>query len=608
MNNQHLVYRIAARALISAGLIGFAYATASAQGTVGPPPVISPQVATLVRTVSVTQLSTSPANQQALQAQQNAQPVEMPKHLLPDGSLASEPSSEALKGLPLTPEPNAGVEGDPSRPFRQISGFTGIFAGQEEPRIGFELEPPDQGLAVHDNVVAEINNLLIQFFKSDGTPLTNPIAAFAIFLTDFRVTLTDTQVFFDPKSKHWFFDIVIREGFGGFNGIGLAVSKTADPLGEYFIYHVSTFSNNFVSDICSVLPATFCFPDYPKAGFNADALFIAADMFAEHAGLDHFIGTAVYVLPKKELEAGADFTYIRFDRVDDFVVQPSVPAPGEPFETTNGGTEYLLTARNFVDASNNVRVVAIYNTNQIVSSPGSLQQISFDVAVEPYGPTVPSAQPDVIGPYCTLVGVTSAPQLDGGFNAFQATIQKAGGNLYGVLPFGATDGNGLNRDVLAWFILQPSLTSSPSLTAHIVAQGYVVPPSGYSLSYPAFAIRKSGAGLIGMSITNPDPNVAGGFPSAGFIQFSGFPKGNIVVSGQGATSDDGFTGCPFAGPGQVGRWGDYGAATVDAATGFFYVANEYIPDPKEFPRGFGTNWGTFITQVHSGSSEVAEVH
>jgi hypothetical protein len=55
---------------------------------------------------------------------------------------------------------------------------------------------------------------------------------------------------------------------------------------------------------------------------------------------------------------------------------------------------------------------------------------------------------------------------------------------------------------------------------------------------------------------------------------------------------------PGPGPGQIGRWGDYGAATVDAATGFFYFGNEYIPDPTEFPPGSFTNWGTFITRVH----------
>src|SRR6516225_11662659 len=230
------------------------------------------------------------------------------------------------------------------------------------------------------------------------------------------------KAFFDPRSKRWFFDIVVSQG--SFQGFGLAVSKTRDPLGEYFIYHIRAFSDDL-----SGCGGVDCFPDYPKAGYNADAFFITADLFKIIDGViqDVFIGTSVHVLPKKKLEAGADFTYVRFDRADDFVVQPSVPAPGEPFATANGGTEYLLTARNMQDGSNNVRVIAMYNTSQIVSSPGSLQQISVDVAAEPYGPTVPSIQPNVVGPFCGATG-HSAPLLDGLADVFQATVQKAGGN------------------------------------------------------------------------------------------------------------------------------------------------------------------------------------
>jgi hypothetical protein len=193
--------------------------------------------------------------------------------------------------------------------------------------------------------------------------------------------------------------------------------------------------------------------------------------------------------------------------------------------------------------------------------------------------------------------VTSAPSLNADFSEFQATIQKAGGNLYGVLPFGSKDGNGFSRDVLAWFILRPTLASTPSLTANIVAQGYVIPPDGYSLIYPAFAVNKAGTGLIGFTVSNPDANAPGGFPSAAFIEFAGFPRGNIIVTGQGATSYDQLAACLRPGPGGVAPWGDYGAATVDAATGFFYTANEYIPDPTVFPRTQNGNWGTFITQV-----------
>jgi hypothetical protein len=93
--------------------------------------------------------------------------------------------------------------------------------------------------------------------------------------------------------------------------------------------------------------------------------------------------------------------------------------------------------------------------------------------------------------------------------------------------------------------------------------------------------------VLGFTETNKKEGVIGDFPSAAIVQFTGagFNPPTAIVTGQGATSDHSFTGCPGPGPGQVARWGDYGAATVDATTGFFYAKNEIIPDPKKFAPG-----------------------
>jgi hypothetical protein len=327
--------------------------------------------------------------------------------------------------------------------------------------------------------------------------------------------------------------------------------------------------------------------------------YVAANLFNIVTG--NFVEAAIYALPKSKLIAGApNFTFHRFDDPPDFVVQPSVPAPLEPFSTAASGSEFLMSTP-LTGAPNILTVLAIINTNNIVSKIDSMKLLRTTIVdPQPFGngATVPSTQPNVIGPFCKSQGVTSAPSLDGGFSPFQATIPEAGGNLYGALPFGAKDGIGLPRDVIAWFEVHPTLSSS-SLSAKIVHQGHVVPPNGYSIDYPAFGLSKTGAGVMGMSITNKSKSVPGGFPSAAFIRFTGSATtGQIIISGQGVTSDDGFTGCPGPGPGQVGRWGDYGAATVDAKTGFFYTANEMIPNPTKFKRGKFTNWGTFITQLH----------
>jgi hypothetical protein len=437
---------------------------------------------------------------------------------------------------------------------------------------------PVEASAAHSSLI------LIRFFNATtGAPLTGPIANSAFFGVPAGFSLFDPQVFFDPVSQRWIFDESTASST--FEGFALAVSQTSDPMGKYFLYQLRAFSDDVAG--CG---GKDCLPDYPKAGYDANGFYITADLF--NTVSSQFVESAIYPLPKALFEKGANFNYVRLDDPMDFVVQPSVPAPGEPFSTANNGSEFLMSA----PGSPNLAVLAIDNTNNINNTPFDMRLWRTTVAAQAYGSgTVPSTQPNVIGPYCKSVGTTSAPFLDGGYSAFQATIQKAnGGNLYGALAFGSKDGTGLDRDVLAWFEVLPTL-SATSLSASIVNQGYVIPPDGNSISYPAFGLNHVGAGILGMTITDNRAT----FPSAAIFNFTGTAfTDSIVVAGPGFTSDDGFSGCPANSPGTVGRWGDYAAATVDAVTGFSYTANEMIPDPAQFTRGTLANWGTFITQTH----------
>jgi hypothetical protein len=585
-----MIYEPISRTLFAASLLAAACGTAAAQSA---QVTVSSSPATLAGTVSIRDLSSRP------QAAPLARPpVEMPRHRLPDGSPAS-PGKSLLESPPLIPH---NVEVAPSvgsvNAFGgAVTGFVGIHSLDQLTANGFELEPPDQGLAVNNNVAAEINNLVLRFFNATtGAPLTAPISLFSFFNVNGEA-LADPQAFFDPTTGRWFFTVVdtLVANRNVVYFLDIAVSTTSDPLGSYFIYHVPAISTDIAACKTPGFGISECLPDYPKAGYDANGLYISVNLFGNLFG-PHFVAAATYALPKSQLEAGAvSFTPVRFVYPGDFVVQPSVPAPGEPFVTAANGTEYLMEARNIVDRSHNIRVWAISNTNNIVSNPSSLRAFFVDVPGENYGRVVPATEPNVIGPFCKSVGAVAAPFLDGVYNSFQATVQLADGRLYGALPFGSVDGKGLLRDSVAWFALTPSVDSTGHPSASIFKQGYVVPPNGYSIINPAFGLSKSGAGALALSITNTSQNVPGGFPSAGLVQFTGKTHtGGIIVSGQGITSDDGFTGCMGTSPpGGVGRWGDYGVATVDAATGFFYVANENISGA----RTVATNWGTFITQL-----------
>ena len=59
----------------------------------------------------------------------------------------------------------------------------------------------------------------------------------------------------------------------------VAVSQTSNPLGKYFIYHVRAFS-----DKVSGCGGKDCFPDYPKAGYDRNGLYIGANLFSNVSG------------------------------------------------------------------------------------------------------------------------------------------------------------------------------------------------------------------------------------------------------------------------------------------------------------------------------------
>lgn len=581
-------------ALFTAGLWAAANGAAAAVESVAKTSVSSTAVRHMGN-VSIDELVKRAAHAPPLKMQKV--PVEMPRHRRPGGNAAGPAAPFAA--FPQTPS-NVGVGVAPR--FPTVTHFLGINSKDSETVNGFDLEPPDQGLAVNNNVAAEITNLVLRFFNaSTGAALTPPLDLNSFFLSGgggfFGNFLSDPQAFFDPTTGRWFFTI-IETNFFDVERFDIAVSATSDPLGGYFVYHVEAFSK----DIPGCPGFIDCLPDFPHAGYDANGLYISVNLF----GFGGFVGAATYALPKARLEKGGvlPFTTVRIAYPGDFDVQPSVPAPNEPFVTAANGTELLMEAREIYDRSTNVRVWAISNTNNIVSSPLSLVGKGVDVAVQSYGMTVPATEPNVMGTLCTANGEGATPLLDGVFESFTATIQMANGHLFGALPFGTMDANGLLRDSVAWFVLAPSVDGVGQPSATVFAQGKVVPAAGYSLLAPAFAVARipvggtSASGILGFSITNKSSAVTGGFPSAAFIQFALTPTtvaatGSIVVSGPGIGADDGFTGC-FVKPFGVGRWGDYGAATIDSTTGFFYTANENISGA----RTTFTNWGTFITQAH----------
>jgi len=180
-------------------------------------------------------------------------------------------------------------------------------------------------------------------------------------------------------------------------------------------------------------------------------------------------------------------------------------------------------------------------------------------------------------------------------------VTFADGKLWSAVTTGLTSPGVTDvKPGIAWFSLEVEAEDG-HLAASMDRQGYVALANG-AVFFPALGVTSDGNTAIGFSVSSSTR-----FPSTGYVNLRENGAGKIHIAGVGVNSEDGFTGYPAeGGPPPCAsatlweaRWGDYGAAAVDA-DGSIWLAGEYI-GPR--PRTLVANWGTFITRLRSGSDE-----
>lgn len=540
------------------------------------------------------------------------------------GFMRRRPGADAPAAVrrQIAPPPNVGVQSvQASAPpsgkdgrasstvpvgYAPTRGFVGLSTIDNATELGY----PSQGLAANNRVVAEIINQAVNFYDaaSLNPHFAAPIPSSALFL-DGNLFLDDPQVFFDPtlfsaadrtaaSKGRWIFTADSNDfsAPGAPQNLAIAVSRTSDPFGAYNVYQVHAYTADVVG--CGGVD---CLIDAAKGGYDANGFYISVNLY-NRTTTGNFAAAATFALSKAQLR---DNTLTGVQRIlypGDFLVQPSAPAPGQPYYGQAGGTEFLLEARGAYASGpgfdNVIRLWALTNT-QSLDSTGHISAAAIDIAASAAGAyagvTNSFAEPNAPGRQCAAMS-KPAPRLDGGSGGFQATIQYAAKKLYGVL----TSANSGGGNYLVWYAIAPSVSQTGVPSGAIRNLGSIVPPAGYSIQYPSIALAKSSHGVIGFSIANPNASMLGSFPSTGFIKFGGTNvAGNLIVSGLGVAADDNYFGCVF----NTDYWGVYGAATVDAATSasahpLFYTANEIIAVPyTRINPAMSTNWSTYVTQT-----------
>jgi hypothetical protein len=501
--------------------------------------------------------------------------------------------------------------------FDQRSAGTGAYAGTQ-----FSLEPPDQGLCVGKGFVVETINTAIRVRSAaTGALITNaePLNQFFNLVPEIdRVNLlygdftSDPKCYFDPANGgHWFITLLqlgVDPPSGAFTGSSeelLAVSAGSDPTGSFYLYSFDTTNDGSNG---TTHPNCPCYGDQPLLGADKYGFYISTNEFPVFAA--GFDGANVYAISKSALTSGTAnkvnaFYEPTLAEGQAYSVQPATTPQGGSYAGENGGTEYFLSALEFTGGlDNRIALWALTNTSSINSAHPHMSLNSKVIKTETYGaPPVVPQKPGSL-PLRDLIGLNE-PQapLNSNDDRMNQTVY-ANGQIYGALNTVVQDKNGSHSRVgIAWFAVRPS--TGHHLDGWLTNQGYVAVAND-NVFFPSIAANRDGDVIVAFSLAGPDY-----YPSAAYARIDHWGTGPVKVVYWGAGPADGFTGYKSQDDVDNGieRWGDYSAATTDAA-GNFWFATETINQTCDIGTFAGdttcggtrtilANWGTTIAKVHA---------
>jgi len=478
---------------------------------------------------------------------------------------------------------------------RGEKGFNGMDHTANEANVGFDISPPDHGLAVGTSsagpIIIQSLNLSLQAFTPSGKPLTPPVGADTFMglgsctSSGFPVNCpSDPRVYWDPQTKHWF----ITDFTFSSKPLGLqfvAVSKTTNGLGSYTIFAIPTGAGFIAPADCP------CVGDFDMIGADKNGFYIDVNEF----GQTSYHGADLFAVSKGGLIAAANqgpaatiFLYTvptQSDPFGGFRLAPASATQG----SRSPSTEYFVEADANLASNTSLETWALLRTGTLNGpSPTAPPLVEQGVATEGYSIPPPATQKAGPIPFGKTVGALVAQPVDSGFET-QQNVTFANGTLYVQMVTGVKAGGVASRAGLAWVVLRPKPGTS-SISVKKVSNGYV--RASAQLLYPTIAVNASGVGWMGFTVAG-----ANHFPSAAYIRFDGVKGaiGPIHIAKAGTRPLDDFTCYPGSGNGPTCRFGDYSASQF--FNGRIYTGVEYIHNLTDVAGGADTNWATRVFSV-----------
>jgi hypothetical protein len=421
---------------------------------------------------------------------------------------------------------------------------------------GGGITPPDPELAVGPTHVIAAVNVSFAIYNKSGGLLYGPLPFTTLFASvpGCQSGLFDPNIVYDESADRFLFGLD-----GGGHHYCVAVSRTSNPLGQWYLYPFPTGQGT-----------SGIFFDYPQAGIGRDALYIGANLFDMAApGDPPFIEGRIWAFRKSELYAGVAADVATCSVGDYFTPQP-IQLHGYIHNTwPTSGPHYFFGLSDFDNASG----YALISWGNPFGSPCSAlgyQPVNLNGATPAFGHPVAFPQ---------FMDAGLSASLDWHLQANDVRILDFEyRNGYGWLSQSVACNPGSGTvDCLRW--------AQISLPGGGVVQAGIYGTNGDHRTFPDLAVNHCGDMAIGYTKSNraiyPSIYVTG--------RRSGDPAGKLqgerLLRAGEVTYLTSIGGDP-----PPRRWGDYTAMTIDPNGLTFWYIGEYSKNTQH-PSG---RWGTFI--------------
>jgi hypothetical protein len=402
------------------------------------------------------------------------------------------------------------------------------------------------GAVGEEHVVHFINDQFKVFLKTDGTEVQAQSSS--QFWQRAGVASSgsfDPRVVYDPFIQRWY-AVETDNSFSPDSRYLFAVSDSADPTASWTGFTIDGDSTDTT------------WVDFPRLGFNGDAVYLAANIFGNVSDEPEF--SNVVVLPKPDLLSPTptianrtEFQNIPFDQVS---FSPQLTADLDD----TGGTAYMVS-RSGVPG-----VVQLPTVEDPAGSPslGRTGAAGF-LLVDPVAGGSPT---DAEQPGTSLPLDVGSLGADDGFTS---NLVLQNGSLWGVRMVNNFDGT----TTAQWLQFDPDAQS-------VIQSGAIAEP-GLNLIYPSIAVNEFDQVVIGFTGVSED-EFASAYAVVGETLNGVTAFGELVLLKAGESEYEVVDG--------IGRnrWGDYSTTVVDPEnTRVFWTFQEWAE--------FSDGWGTQITQL-----------